>query len=106
MLRQGQRQTVTGIVVNQKQQTPASYRRQIRQEMYYCKRYGVRSHIIRTGQAEYIADSSKSRDGKRVFQRRFVQHLLGKITYALYINPEDAKLHAYREDCMRWLDRS
>jgi retron-type reverse transcriptase len=106
VLRQGQRQTVTGIVVNQKQQTPASYRRQIRQEMYYCKKYGVRSHIIRTGQAEYIADSSKSRDGKRVFQRRFVQHLLGKISYALYINPEDTKLHAYREDCMRWLDRS
>ena len=106
VLRQGQRQTVIGIVVNQKQQMPAAYRRQIRQEMYYCKKYGVRSHVIRTGQSEYIADSSKSRDGKRVFQRRFVQHLLGKISYALYINPEDTKLHAYREDCRRWLGRS
>lgn len=37
VLRQGQRQTVTGIVVNQKQQTPAAYRRQIRQECIIVK---------------------------------------------------------------------
>lgn len=37
VLRQSQRQTVTGVVVNQKPQAPASYRRQIRQERYYCK---------------------------------------------------------------------
>lgn len=106
VLRQGQRQTVTGIVVNQKQQAPASYRRQIRQEMYYCKKYGVRSHILRTGQWEYITDSPRSHDGKRVTWRRFVQHLLGKISYALYINPEDTELRAYREDCINWLGHS
>lgn len=106
VLRQSQRQTVTGVVVNQKPQAPASYRRKIRQEMYYCKKYGVRSHILRTRQSEYITDSSRSHDGKRVYQQRFLQHLLGKISYALYINPEDTELCAYRDDCMHWLGRS
>ena len=33
VLRQSQRQTVTGVVVNQKPQASVAYRRQIRQEM-------------------------------------------------------------------------
>lgn len=53
-----------------------------------------------------MTDSAKSHDGKRVYQRRFLQHLLGKISYALYINPEDTKLCAYQDDCMSWLGRS
>lgn len=106
VLRQNQRQTVTGVVVNQKPQAPASYCRQIRQEMYYCKKYGVRSHILRTRQSEYMTDSSRSHDGKRVYQRRFLQRLLGKISYALSINPEDTELRAYRDHCIRWLSCS
>lgn len=102
VLRQGQRQTVTGVVVNQKQQVPASYRRRIRQEMYYCKKYGVTGHVLRTWQKEFIDNSA----GFQVDQHRFVRHLLGKISYALYINPEDTELRAYREDCMHWLGRS
>lgn len=106
VLRQDRRQTVTGVVVNQKRQVPASYRRKIRQEMYYCGKYGIRSHVLRTGQMAYVTDCSKSHDGKRVYQRRFARHLLGKISYALCVNPEDAEMRAYRDECVCWLERS
>ena len=33
----GDKKTVTGIVVNEKVNTPKSYRKQIRQEVFYCK---------------------------------------------------------------------
>lgn len=32
----GHRQTVTGIVVNEKPNVPENYRRELRQELYYC----------------------------------------------------------------------
>ena len=47
LLHDGMRQTVTGIVVNEKPQVPASYRRKLRQEIYYCMEYGVFAHLER-----------------------------------------------------------
>ena len=41
------RQTVTGIVVNEKPNLPSDYRRKIRQEVYYCRRFGVSGHLAR-----------------------------------------------------------
>ena len=76
VLRQSQQQTVTGVVVNQKPQASASYRRQIRQEMYYCKKYGVCSHILRTRQSEYITDSSNPMtENGSISGQDFVVHL-------------------------------
>lgn len=43
----GQKQIITGIMVNEKINTPLSYRKQIRQEIYYCKKYGIASHLQR-----------------------------------------------------------
>ena len=39
------RQTVTGMVVNDKVQVPLPYRRALRQEVYYCLKYGVKEHL-------------------------------------------------------------
>ncbi len=97
IIRQGQRQTVTGVVVNRKAQLSSDYRRSIRQEVYYCKKYGVREHILHTGQTEYIRENRYSEDGKRVLQRRYLLHLLGRISYALMIDPDNAEMRGYRE---------
>lgn len=46
-----QRQEVTGLIVNGKQvRISQKYKRKLRQEIYYCKKYGVRNHL------EYIDD--------------------------------------------------
>lgn len=42
-----QRQTVTGIVVNEKPQVSRAYRRKLRAEVHYCSKYGVESHLQR-----------------------------------------------------------
>ena len=39
------RQTVTGIVVNEKPDVGRAYRRKVRAEVYYCKKYGAVEHL-------------------------------------------------------------
>lgn len=62
----GGRQSVTGIVVNEKPGLPRDYRRALRQELHYCMIYGVE---------EKSAACLRS--------------LLGKTVYLLSVNPED-----------------
>lgn len=71
VVRDGQRKKVTGIIVNEKINIPVSYKRKIRQEMYYCIKYGIQSHIEKCG----IIGS----------EEQFRQKMLGKINYALSI---------------------
>lgn len=79
--KQGQQQLVTGIVVNSKTQLPKSFRKNIRKNVYYIKRYGLESHL------EYIGEERKN----------YLEHLYGQINYALFINPTDRELRQYRE---------
>lgn len=81
VLRKYQRQLVTGIVVNEKMQAPKEYRKQIRQEVYYIKTYGVDSHL------EY----------KQLKKKKYLYHLLGKIQHVLMVNPRDKDMIIYRK---------
>ena len=49
VLRQHQRQQVTGVVVNDKLQAPRSLRRALRQHVHYIKTYGLASHMQHRG---------------------------------------------------------
>lgn len=73
--RQGQRQIVTGISVNEKAQAPKAYRRILRQEIYYIEKFGVAEHLKRTQSA--------------LTPEKYLEGLKGKIRYVLQINPED-----------------
>ncbi len=79
--KQGQQQEVTGIVVNYKPQLSKHVRKDIRQSMYYIKKYGLQSHL------DYIQEE----------RNNYLQHLLGIITYALFINPHDQELRKYKQ---------
>lgn len=74
-----QRQEVTGIVVNEKMQLPKPVRKQIRQEMYYVRKYGLESHMQYCG----------------ISKENYLQHLKGRIQYGLFINPYDYELQDY-----------
>lgn len=80
--KQGQQQEVTGIVVNYKPQLPKSVRKDIRKEVYYINKYGLQSHL------KHIQEERSN----------YLEHLLGVITYALFINPDDKELQQYKED--------
>ena len=44
ILRQSTRQWVTGLVVNKRLTVPKKFLRYVRQQLYYCKRYGLEAH--------------------------------------------------------------
>ena len=83
VLRNGQRKVVTGIVVNEKPQASATYRRKLRQELYYCHKFGIDGHIAKIGLDVSMAAHKAQ--------------LLGRVNYALSINPNDKELQRYRE---------
>lgn len=92
----GSRQMVLGIVVNEKIQLSSDYRRKLRQEVYYCSKYGVENHIIKSNAEKYIIRDKKN-GILRVNTTGYLMSLRGKINYALYINPDDLKMVEYRE---------
>lgn len=79
----GKRQIVTGIVVNEKKSVPVKYKKQIRQEMYYCMRYGINSHIEKIGATE-------SSD-------KIIKKLSGKVNYVLSVEPDNKEMQLYKK---------
>ncbi|WP_339920986.1 retron St85 family RNA-directed DNA polymerase [uncultured Flavobacterium sp.] len=74
------RQTVTGIVVNEKPQVVFHKRNELRQAMYYIQKFGIDEH----------------REYKEINQRNYLEHLLGKINFVLQINPKDTEFIGYK----------
>ena len=85
--RPGQQQSVTGIVVNEKLSIPADYRRKLRQELYYCRKFGIREHLQKTG-LEMTEDTYR-------------MQLLGKVNYVLQVHPRDPEML----DARNWLQQ-
>ena len=88
--KQGQQQKVTGIIVNEKIQVPLSLRRDIRKNMYYIEKYGLDSHL------KHIHEN----------RQNYLQHLLGQIEFALFINPKDLKMKRYKDYLSNYSNRS
>ena len=76
---QNARQEVTGVVVNSHMQISKTQRKKIRQEIYYIKKYGLDSHLTKTHET----------------REHYLEHLLGKLNFACYINPHDEELKTY-----------
>ena len=83
----GQQKNVTGIVVNERPNASATYRKKLRQELYYCKTYGVYSHMCRTGVS--------------VGKENYLRQLLGRINYVLSIDPLNEEMQGYT----RWIKK-
>lgn len=79
--RSNARQEVTGIIVNSHMQLSKEKRKQIRQHVYYIKKFGLESHL------EHIEENRSN----------YLNHLLGQINFALFINPKDEEMKKYFE---------
>ena len=75
-------QQVTGITVNEKPQVLKTKRRKIRQEVYYIKKYGLKSHLKRLNVKDEFS---------------YLRSLLGKINFVLMINGNDFEFIKYRD---------
>ena len=76
-------QNVTGIVVNEKVQVSAKYRKEIRQEIYYIRKFGLESHLKKRN-----IDIEKE---------KYINILYGKILYVLQINNKDNEFNEYKK---------
>ena len=86
--RPGQQQTVTGIVVNEKLSIPADYRRKLRQELYYCRKFGILEHMQKIG--------------LEIPENTYRMQLLGKVNYVLQVHHNDKDML----DARKWLQQS
>ncbi len=75
-------QNVTGIVVNEKVQVNIKYRKSIRQEMYYIKKFGLNSHL--------------NKINVNIDKIKYLNKLYGKILYILQINENDKEFNDYK----------
>jgi retron-type reverse transcriptase len=76
------RQTVTGIVVNEKIGLTKDYKRKIRQEIYYIKKYGIDEHLRKLN----VAD-----------KRFYLNSLSGRVAFVLQTVPHDKEFLQYKE---------
>lgn len=74
-IRNNQRQSVTGIIVNEILNVESEYKKRIRQEMYYINKYGIEEHISRVHKDEV--------------QEQVLHRLLGQVNYVLSICESD-----------------
>ena len=76
------RQTVTGIVVNEKLNITKEYKKSIRQEMYYIQKFGVEDHLKKMG----VTD-----------KRQYILSLRGRIAFVLQTTPNDGEFVKYKK---------
>lgn len=76
-------QNVTGVIVNEKVQVNAKYRKEIRQEIYYIKKFGLESHLKKIN--------------IEMEKEKYLNILYGKILYVLQINSEDNEFNKYKK---------
>ena len=81
IMKRGQQQIVTGIVVNEKNQVPRKERLKLRQEIYHIKTKELESH----------------KKFKQITERNYLYHLYGKISYVVFINPDDKEFIEYKK---------
>ena len=85
------RQTVTGIVVNEKINVTSEYKRKIRQEIYYCSKFDVSSHLLNIN--------------SNISPKEYLHGLLGRINYVLQICPDDTDFKEYKNSITSLLDQ-
>lgn len=76
-----ERQFVTGVVVNEKVQLSKDDRRKIRQSMYFIQKFGFDNHVEHLG----------------ITKSNYINHLIGKIGFGIYLNPKDKDLMKYMQ---------
>lgn len=75
------RQCVTGVVVNEKINLPKEYRRAIRAEMYYIKKFGLDSHMRAIGEKD---------------RQKYLLSLKGRVAYVLHMLPGNKEFAEYK----------
>lgn len=88
-IRNSRQQTVTGVVVNEKMQVSNTYRKKIRQEVYFIQKFGLDSHLSKIGVENEL---------------HYLRSLYGKILFVLNIDNSNYKFLEYKKFVRRLID--
>lgn len=77
------RQSVTGLTVNEKVSVSKSYKQNLRQEVYYVLKFGLAEHLLHTNNTLFFIDGVPD-------TQAYFHHLVGQICFVLQIEPENA----------------
>lgn len=83
VIKNNNQQKVTGVVVNNKLNVDINYRKKIRQEIYYIKKYGLNSHLKHIN---YLS-----------LKAVYINNLYGRILYVLQIDRYNKEFIDYRK---------
>ncbi len=84
----GQPKRITGLIVqNNSVRVPKQYKRTLKQEIYYCQKYGVLAHLENTKAEKMI---------------NFREYLYGKAYYVHMIEPERGECFLRELDKIQW----
>lgn len=89
--RKGCRQLVTGIVVNEKLSVSKTYKRKIRQEMFFIDKFGVSSHL--------------SCINETILEKTYCEKLLGRVNYVLSVECKNEEMRKYKEQLQMLIKR-
>lgn len=81
-----QRQEVTGLIVNKKVAVPKEYIKKLNQDIYYCKKFGVTSHLQKTNNQKHF----------------FKEHIYGKAYFVNMIDKELGRKLLKELDSIEW----
>ena len=81
------RKMITGLIVTDTVKVPKYYKRKFNQELFYCEKYGVASHL------------KNCRTHKKV---NFKEYMYGKAYYIKMIEPDLGEEYLRRLDAIRW----
>ncbi|HEY5591781.1 MAG TPA: reverse transcriptase family protein [Paludibacter sp.] len=81
LMRQNEKQIISGLIVNSKVQVPKSERNKLRNEIYYIKKFSLDNHLEKINQSK----------------KNYLLHLIGKISYVLSMNPTDNEFIEYKK---------
>lgn len=81
VIKNNKRQSVTGIVVNKKLNINNKYKKRIRQEVYYIKKYGLDSHMKKLNKKD---------------KKQYINSLYGQILFVLQIDINNKEFLEYK----------
>ncbi|EGO9008664.1 RNA-directed DNA polymerase [Enterococcus faecalis] len=87
LLKNGDRKQVTGIVINEKLSVPKNIIRDLRRDIYYITKYGLNSHLKRTG---------------NITSSNYKAHLFGKAKYIYMVDREKGALYLEQLNAIDW----
>lgn len=91
IIKNNNKQLVTGVIVNKKLSTDITYRKKIRQEIYYIKKYGLDSHL--------------SHINYKLSKETYLNNLYGRILYVLEIDKNNKEFINYKKYIQKFKNR-